>query len=281
MPPTFEGAGLLPDAGVHVVYSESLYAHDAFRWAPLRSVRVGAFQYIAAPKPELYDLRHDPGELHNIAGENSQTARNLRGRLSSLVTQHATKGPATPADASVRTRRALESLGYIGRGSKTSGSGADPKERLAEYNLYEKALAQMYSGKQQGAIVTFKQVLARDPNNSLARYYLGDAYLRASQPDSAVQEWTNALQIDPQYVPAAEALGACWMGREDYSKARAAFQKALAIAPNDYAALLGLGMAEEHLGLLADALQHLESACRMADSASCQRELQAVKQKMQ
>ena len=139
----------------------------------------------------------------------------------------------------------------------------------------------MYSGKEHDAIADFRQLLAHDPHNSLARYYLADAYLRARQPDSALREWTNALKFDPEYVPAAEALGAWWMGREDYAKARAAFQKAVAAAPSDYVALLGLGRAEEHLGLLPDALQHLESACKMApDSASCNRELQTVKQKM-
>jgi len=49
----------------------------------------------------------------------------------------------------------------------------------------------------------------------------------------------------------------------------------------DYAALLGLGIAEEHLGQLAQALQHLESACKIAPgSAACQRELTTVKQKI-
>ena len=82
-------------------------------------------------------------------------------------------------------------------------------------------------------------------------------------------------------MPAAEALGAWWVGREEYSKARAAFQQALAAAPGDYAALYGEGLAEEHLGLLPDALKHLQKACRIApDSASCKRELDTVQKKI-
>lgn len=285
-PPAFEGASLLAAARTaeddgRAVYSESVYTRDAFRWAPLRGIRVGAFQYIDAPKPELYNLESDPRELHNAIGENAQMARTLRGRLVSLLGQYSAKRPASQGDASPQTRRTLESLGYLGHGAASAGTSADPKDRLPEYNLYEKALAAMYSGNPRAAVADFRQVLARAPHNSLARYYLGDAYLRWRQPDSAIREWTAALKFDPQYVTAAEALGAWWMGREDYAKARAAFQKALAVAPGDFAALFGLGTAEEHLGMLPDALQHLESACKMApDSVSCNRELTAVKQKM-
>ena len=285
-PGEFEGASLLPAARAATsdgrpVYSESMYPRDAFRWAPLRGIRIGAFQYIDAPKPELYDLQSDPGELHNAIGENAQMARTLRGRLGSLMAQYAATRPPSSGDASSQTRRALESLGYLGRGPEGPGANADPKDRLPEYNLYEKALASMYSGNPRAAITDFRQVLAGDPHNSLARYYLGDAYLRSQQPENAIREWTSTLQFDPEYVPAAEALGAWWTGREDYAQARAAFQKALNVAPGDYVALLGLGTAEEHLGLLPDALRHVESACKMAPgSGSCNRELETVKQKM-
>src|SRR5207248_11311196 len=36
-----------------------------FGWAPLKSVREGGLKFIAAPRPELYNLQTDPGELHN------------------------------------------------------------------------------------------------------------------------------------------------------------------------------------------------------------------------
>jgi len=282
VPSSFEGANLLAGNDPRrAVYGESVYTRDAFHWAPLRGIRAGGFQYIDAPEPELYDLEHDPGEHHNAVRENAAMAQTLRGQLAALMAQHTPRRPAPLSDSSPQSRRALESLGYVGHGSKTGDTSADPKERLAEYNLYEKALSAMYSGREPDAVAAFRQVLVRDPHNSLARYYLGDAFLRERQPDSAIREWTNALKFDPEYTPAAEALGAWWMGKEDYPKARAAFQKALAAAPDDFTALLEIGIAEEHLGLLADALAHLKSACKLApDSVQCGRELQAVQQKM-
>ena len=91
----------------------------------------------------------------------------------------------------------------------------------------------------------------------------------------------NALRLDPEYVPAAEALGAWWMGRGDYAKAREYFQKAVATEPRDSAALAEEGVAEERLGLLREALEHLEDACRLApDLPQCKRDLEAVREKL-
>jgi len=285
-PSAFVGSSLLPAARAatsdgRAVSSESVYARDAFGWAPLRGIRVGAFQYIEAPRPELYNLAGDAAELHNVVGQNALMARTLRARLDGLLAQSTARRPPS-GGLSPQARRTLESLGYLGHAPAAGALHADPKDRLPEYNLYEKALAAMYSGNPLAAVTEFRQLLASDPRNSMARYYLGDAYLRSRQPESAIREWTDALTFDPAYAPAAEALGAWWIGREEYAKARAAFQKAVAAAPADYAALVGLGTAEERLGLMPDALQHLETACKIApESVSCNRELQAVKRKMQ
>jgi arylsulfatase A-like enzyme len=57
-----------------VSYAASWYPRLHFGWSELRSLRAGEWKYIAAPRPELYDLRVDPGERRNLAGEH-RTAR--------------------------------------------------------------------------------------------------------------------------------------------------------------------------------------------------------------
>lgn len=126
----------------------------------------------------------------------------------------------------------------------------------------------------------FRRLLAGDPHNSMARYYLGDAYLRSGNTPGALREWESDLRLDPEYAPAAEALGAWWMGRASCARARLYFQKALAAQPRDYAALLGEGMAEERLGLLREAHDHLGAACRALASSQCSHELAAVEARM-
>src|SRR5262249_29556685 len=44
------------------IYAESFAPLVEFGWAPLRSIRSGTWKYIAAPKPELYDVAADRDE---------------------------------------------------------------------------------------------------------------------------------------------------------------------------------------------------------------------------
>jgi choline-sulfatase len=284
-PASFEGRNLMVSeakAG-HPVYGESLYTFDAFHWAPLRSLREGDFKFIEAPRPELYNLRDDPREQINLIRGNTAKARELRIQLGKLVARYASQ-QATPApDTSPESAAALRSLGYLSGGARPPAgeSGPDPKDRLTEYRLYEKALAALYAERPETAVLDFRKILVSDSKNTLARYYLGESYLKAGKPDAALREWDAALSVDPSDAPAAEAIGEVWLERQDYSKAQQYFERALAASANDYTAEFKLGVAEERLGLWDKAARHLENACKLVpESAECQRELNAVEQKL-
>lgn len=280
-PPSFHGANLL-NAAPHAVFSESMYTRDAFQWAPLRGLRIASQQYIQAPRPELYDLRTDPRELTNIVGGNAPEAHSLADQLAKLLAQFTPKVHTAASSVPPQTRGALESLGYLSGGARTGGRGGgpDPKDKLAEYNLYEKALTALYSGRPDNAIAGLRSALAEDPHNTLARYYLGDAYLRSGKPDDAVREWTSALAFDPEYAPADEAIGAVWLGRQDYAKARTFFEQALAVAPGDYAAQFELGTVAQRQGQFKEALHYFENGCKIApDASECGQQLQVLREK--
>jgi choline-sulfatase len=293
-PPSFHGVNLL-NAVPQAVYSESMYTRDAFQWAPLRGLLIkspvkspvglhqfGLRQFIQAPRTELYDLVADPRELSNIAGANAAEAHSFEEQLGKLLAQFAPKRNASGPDILPLARGALESLGYLSGGARTGGRGAgpDPKDKLAVYDLYEKALTALYGGRPDSAIAGFRAALAEDPHNTLARYYLGDAYLRSGKPDDALREWTALLAFDPEYAPADEAIGALWLARQDYAKARSFFEQALAVAPEDSAAQFELGMVAQRQGQFKEALQRFETACKAAPEASeCGQQLQALREK--
>jgi choline-sulfatase len=248
VPPSFEGVSLLTKAD-RPIYAESLHAHDSFGWAPLRSVRENDFKYIEAPKPELYNLRDDPGEKINILDKKPAEARRLRVELGKLLAQYAPKQAAPSGALTPQTRALLGSLGYLapGPGAKFNGSGADPKDRLPEFQLYERAMVYLYDRRLNDAIAALRQLLARDPHNTLARRDLGDCYLE----------------------------------QHAYAQARTNFQQVLAAAPDDYVSQYELGIADERLGLWNEAQQHLEVACRLApEAAQCRKELESVQQKL-
>ena len=246
-PASFEGTSLSGTPGS--VFAESVHARDAFGWAALRSLRAGQFKYIEAPKPELYNLLADPGELRTLYTKGSSKAADLRSQLAAVMARYAPTGPAEKQEISPGTRALLDSLGYLAPGPRVAvgGSLVDPKDRLAEFRLYEDAWIQIYYHRPDAGIAKLRQLLAGDPGNLLARRDLGNAYA----------------------------------DKKDYALARSAYAAVLAAAPDDYVAQLGIGVADERLGLLKEAREHLEVACRIEpESAEARRELDLVLRKI-
>ena len=127
---------------------------DAVR---LRSVRLGRYKYIEAPKPELYDLERDPGETQNRyepRPENrTPTANPAESRPHNDRLQR-----QLPVNPEVDSR--LRSLGYLGSGPPGALFGPDPKDRLAEYRRYGRAVRLANSGHLVEAITDFEKATA-------------------------------------------------------------------------------------------------------------------------
>jgi choline-sulfatase len=265
-PPSFAGENLLVESSAHPVFSESVYTRDAFRWAPLGSLRDGPYQWIDAPKPELYDLRNDPAEQRNLIAAHGADAAKLKAELAALVAR--TGPPAAPGGAAAQPagvpRNVLESLGYLAAGSQNEPNRpADPKDRMEEYNLFETALEAMYGGRPAAAAASFRKLIAHDPDNTMARYYLGEAWLRSGSPESAIREWNAAVSHDPKYEPLYEVLGTVWLERRDYDRARTYFLQATTLTPGNPDVLRGAALAEERLGMTSQSREHWRKACQL------------------
>src|SRR5207247_10069954 len=57
---------LLADASPKAIYSETLYPRIHIGWSELRSLIDERFHYIDGPRPELYYLRRDPGDVRDL-----------------------------------------------------------------------------------------------------------------------------------------------------------------------------------------------------------------------
>jgi arylsulfatase A-like enzyme len=246
-PAAFEGRSLLKEDPQRAVFTESVYSHDAFGWAPLRSLRMAALKYISAPKPELYDLSKDPKEANNLFPKRANEALPLRHKLESLMARFAPKQTTPSSGVSPETKAALGSLGYLSSGPRGADSGADPKDRLPQFQLYEKAENYLLSGQTDTAIATLKQILSQDPKNTLAMRDLGVAYV----------------------------------SKGEYAQARTALERVVAIAPGDYVGQFELGLTDQHLNMFKEAQSHLQSACKISPGAQqCQNALKEVNGKL-
>src|SRR5216683_1085976 len=80
LPAQVQGRSLLPlmtaktEEESRSVYAETFLPRLHFNWSELRSVETEKYQFIEAPKPELYDLSRDPGETQNLYAEKKAVA---------------------------------------------------------------------------------------------------------------------------------------------------------------------------------------------------------------
>src|SRR6266550_1311899 len=130
------------------VYAETFLPRLHFNWSELRSVETEKYQFIEAPKPELYDLAADPGETRNLYADKKAVGGELQARLKALVRQYSADqelAEKTGLDPALMER--LKSLGYAGfsGGSDTTAtdnSRPDPKDRIEIYELISDAIAE-------------------------------------------------------------------------------------------------------------------------------------------
>lgn len=283
------------------VYSESLYAHNHFGCAALRSLRTGRYQYIQAPRPELYDVAADPGELHNLYAEKRSLALASQEKLATLRARfrsdHPLGGTALDPEAVAR----LSSLGYVAVSSQHSDapdSGADPKDRIADFEEYGRAIVLGASGRtdesnallehllarypelvdvrmtlglndqrlrrQEDAAREFRQILKADPLNVQAHYDLGLSLYAMRQTEDAAKEMKAALAIAPYYTHAEGMLGMICLEKGDYAGGREHFEHILSIDPADYRAHYNLGALATLEGQWVEAERQLQAAIKTA-----------------
>jgi arylsulfatase A-like enzyme/Tfp pilus assembly protein PilF len=242
-PPAMAGASLVPlmtgaasDLDL-VAYSESLTPLLHYGWSDLRTVRLGSLKFIEAPKPELYDLTSDPGELHNLYDQRRADADRLARVLRGLETELGSAAPTpttAPANATAAAaidpdaRARLASLGYVasGRGAARATSAstpddhprADPKDKIGVAARLFAANEQLgQPGADARVVGALEQVTMTDPEIVDAWLMLGSAALRAQQIDRAIAMYRRAWDLRQDYDLVAIDLARAYRaaGRDD------------------------------------------------------------------
>lgn len=187
------------------VYAETYFPRYHFGWSELLSVSDGRFRYVHAPHPELFDLRADPGEKRNLAGERVAVAAAMRGWLERSGLMGAAAAPA-PIDPEVQER--LQALGYVGgAAAPTAGATlADPKDKLAVYEAYRRAVSLRGQGRDAEAVAAFQRVLADSPGMLDARELLGLTLARVGREAEALRALGEVLAVEPRRASTHLAL---------------------------------------------------------------------------
>lgn len=261
VPRTVQGRSLLPAVlggpwrRPDEAYGESHYPRLHFGWSELRAYYQGGWKYILAPREELYDLGHDPGEARNLAAERPEECRRLRGLL---LRKLAAAGPPLPVveprlDPAARER--LAALGYVTSiaGPASPGSAVDPKDRIGvlEELRRVKELAAGNDWPAAGALA--RSILGANPQIGQARIASANAYRASGDFARAIAELRAGLERQGDDDQMLALLGETLALAGRHEEALAAFQGCLALQPANPASHNNLGLALSNLGRIDEA----------------------------
>ena len=148
-------------------------------------------------------------------------------------------------------------IAYIQKGEIAKAAASSARADAAGVDTVDtrmlKGLVALKQNRSEDALTAFDQVAKLDPQNSLARYYRGQAYARMEQNDRAVASYKEALALDPTNGPAAFDLGVEYYNAGDYKNAEAQYQQVVRNDPDNAAAHANLASTYRQLERYAEA----------------------------
>src|SRR5512146_1069704 len=302
----FDTASLLPEPKPQPAYSETSYPFSSFGWSPLRSMESGDYHYIEAPRPELYNVRTDPGEVHNLIAEQPATAAVLKEKLKERAAQTGTIHPDKAAAADEEVTEKLRALGYFAYHTPVPASALDkplpdPKDKIGELETILQASDAFRAGNLDEGKRILQPVQELDPSLYVVPYMIGEEALDRKDWTEAVAQLEKSLQLNPEFDQAMTAVGRAlhYQGRDaeaekwvrkalaqnsrnfrawfelgwiqaarQPNEALQSLRKALEIQPNFALALRELGMLEFEAKAYGEASRHLQQAADLGLSGA-------------
>jgi choline-sulfatase len=282
------------------LYAETVTPTRYYGAASLLGVIVDGWKYIETSRPELYDLRRDPGETENLIGKEPTRADVLvKGLKGILATAGQTARPAEAAGLDEEARRRLESLGYLNRG--TGGpevafdhSKEDAKDLigffrsdrnlsdLVEHKKYAEAkiLCDQMLRERPGfadchlqmsriaavegnlpvAMAAASKAVQLSPGKEAARLHLASLFRSRGDLDGAIAQYQQALVSEPDSLEAKTLLGRALAEKGRVDEAVGTLRSAVASRPESAEALTQLGFALAKQGKLEDAVKSYRQA---------------------
>jgi arylsulfatase A-like enzyme len=251
-PERARGVDLLASGSGAGQYGETYYPRIHLGWSELRSWVDGRFHYIAAPRPELYELPRDPAERNDLAGASTDTVRDMRTALERTEARF-----APPEAATSEERERLASLGYLAGGAAVqAGPLPNPRDEIAGYAKIRAAFQLSAAGEHARALAAFDALLAANPRLFDVAVERGALLARLGRHADAERAYLDALALAPRLAGSvALSLGRLRLEMGKLDQAASDARAALAAEPD---------AAHELLAAVALARGDLEEAEREA-----------------
>jgi arylsulfatase A-like enzyme/tetratricopeptide (TPR) repeat protein len=240
-----------------VIYGETLYPRLQLGWSDLHSLIDARYQYIAGPRPELYDLVADPAEKHDLIGSRAQVATRMAAEL-----QRFPQGNTKPSEVDAQTLRRLAALGYIGglqTGTDTSAALPNPVDNLAYLERMRVGWQLADERRYPQAIEALRAIVNDNPGMIEVWIKLGEVYSDLGLDEQSAATYREALKRSPIFLPdLSVSLGEVELRLKHYAEAEQAARSALAGTPSKAEDLLAEVAAAQ--GDFRTALEHAHAA---------------------
>ena len=221
IPSSVQGRSLLAailgrtDDGPSNLYAESYPPLLHFGWNRLESLQRHGLKYIDTTRPELYDTRTDPKELHNLFQTRQAVAQEMSDRLKRLVSRFTPAASGRQVGPELNHPAMLESLrslGYVAvsvRSVTSAGRNTlpDPKDRIQVYELVSAAMTDSQHGRYHESLRELQEAEKTEPDSLTVDFLVARDYLDLSDFQDAVKYFESVLKHDPSYATAAYYLG--------------------------------------------------------------------------
>jgi arylsulfatase A-like enzyme/Tfp pilus assembly protein PilF len=257
------------------LYCESLYPRLNHNLSPLFGLRTRDWKYVEAPRPELYQLRSDPAEIHNLfadqAGQPGQQQPGqqpdqpgqpqgedgkLKSRLAEIRKSFADfhAGSATRTQLSAEQRQKLQSLGYVWNSSTGKCSTGNS-------NTESGAMENGTVGADEG-----KGKALADPKDYVAVVNQADeglSYYAKGQFVEAAEIFHNVLKINPADTSTHFMMGLVYEKQQKVDMAIREYQEVVRLDPTYFDARRQLGALYAQGGDLDRGVAELQEAIRL------------------
>ena len=241
----------------HQCYLETYLPMLSYGLSPMLGWSDGDYKYLQSPKPELFELRQDPGETKNRIGDEPQVLQKGLTQIERWTALSDAAPEATALDPELQVQ--LSQLGYL-HGGSSEFAGADPKDAIGWVEGQAYALHLIQTKQYEKAMSILERVLEQAPANATARAYLGQAYFGAQQWAKSADHFREALALRSDLAYAEYYLGQCCSKLGDPQQALAAFDRLIQRFPTMGKAYLAASQVCYEQSDYGKAQQYLERA---------------------
>ncbi|MFO0984140.1 MAG: sulfatase-like hydrolase/transferase [Planctomycetota bacterium] len=258
-------------------YLETFSPYLSCGWSPLVGVAQERYKLIRAPRPELYDLAHDPHETTNVHGADAARVASLESLVDRLVAEHSLAAArATAFSPSAEDRAKLARLGYVGMQLRPDAASqlrlADPKDKLETLRRRLRAIELLRKGEPMQALPILKALVEEEPDNAAHLNNYGVALSQVGELEPAAHYLELAAQKGDLTASNQATLGEVYLSLNRLADAEQHFRRALELQPKHLFALLKLAELLEKKGERDAALACYEQLLELWDGDVATRE---------